>query len=91
MHELDRPMSDLIRERRSSGTPNAGHDTTTLTYTWQVITTHPEVESRLHSELEAVLGGRAPTLDTIPEHGHQGGHAPLPGGLGSVPSAGQGR
>ena len=41
----------------------AGHDTTalTLTYTWYLLSQHPEVEQRLHAELDSVLGGDAPT------------------------------
>ena len=41
----------------------AGHDTTALmlTYTWYLLSQHPEVERRLHAELDSVLGGGAPT------------------------------
>ena len=41
----------------------AGHDTTalTLTYTWYLLSEHPEVRDRLHEELESVLGGETPT------------------------------
>ena len=41
----------------------AGHDTTalTLTYTWYLLAQHPEVERRLHAELDEVLGGDRPT------------------------------
>jgi len=41
----------------------AGHDTTalTLTYTWYLLAQHPEVEGRLHAELNEVLGGDRPT------------------------------
>lgn len=49
----------------------AGHDTTSLalTYTWYLLSQHPEVEAKLHAELARVLGGRAPTyndLETLP-------------------------
>jgi cytochrome P450 len=46
----------------------AGVDTTpgTLAWTWFLIGRHPEVEARLHTELDAVLGGREPTADDIP-------------------------
>ena len=45
----------------------AGHDTTalTLTYTWYLLSEHPEVEARLHAELDEVLGGERPTFDDI--------------------------
>ncbi len=42
----------------------AGHETTSnaLTWTWYLLSEHPEVEAKLHDELAIVLGGRAPTL-----------------------------
>jgi cytochrome P450 len=46
----------------------AGHDTTalTLTYTWYLLSGDPEVERRLHEEVDAVLGGRdRPTMDDV--------------------------
>lgn len=41
----------------------AGIDTTALalTYTWYLLAHHPEVEARLHDELESVLGENPPT------------------------------
>jgi cytochrome P450 len=41
----------------------AGHDTTalSLTYTWFLLSEHPEVERRFHEELDTVLGGGSPT------------------------------
>lgn len=41
----------------------AGHETTAgaMTFAWYLLSKHPEVEARLHQELDAVLGGRAPT------------------------------
>jgi cytochrome P450 len=46
----------------------AGHETTAvaLTWTWYLLSQYPEVEARLHQELETVLGGRNPTLDDLP-------------------------
>lgn len=40
----------------------AGHETTShaLSWTWHLLSTHPEVEHKLHSELAHVLGTRAP-------------------------------
>ena len=45
----------------------AGHDTTALalTYTWYLLSQHPEVESKLHAELARVFGGRLPTHDDL--------------------------
>ncbi len=45
----------------------AGHDTTALalTYTWYLLSQHPEVEAKLHAELARVLSGRVPTYDDL--------------------------
>ena len=47
----------------------AGHETTasTLSWTWWLLARHPAVEAKLHAELDAVLGDRAPTLDDLPK------------------------
>lgn len=46
----------------------AGHETTALalTWTWYLLAQHPAVEAKLHAELDAVLGGRAPTFEDAP-------------------------
>ncbi len=46
----------------------AGHETTAnaLTWTWYLLSQHPEVEERLHEELESVLGDRLPTPEDTP-------------------------
>lgn len=46
----------------------AGHETTarTLTWAWYMLSVHPDVEVRLHEELDRVLDDRSPTLDDIP-------------------------
>jgi cytochrome P450 len=46
----------------------AGHETTaaTLTWTWYLLSQHPEVERRLQSEVDEVLGGGRPTLADVP-------------------------
>jgi cytochrome P450 len=45
----------------------AGHETTALAlaYTLHLLARHPDVEGRLHAELESVLGGRAPTAADV--------------------------
>jgi len=45
----------------------AGHETTAnaLTWTWYLLSQHPEVEAKLHAELGAVLAGRPPTADDV--------------------------
>ena len=42
----------------------AGHETTAnaLSWTWYLLSQHPEVERKLHAELDEVLGGRPPTM-----------------------------
>jgi len=46
----------------------AGHETTSvaLTWTWYLLSQHPEAEARLHAELDEVLGERPPTVDDLP-------------------------
>ena len=45
----------------------AGHETTShaLTWTFYLLSQHPEVEAKLHAELDAVLGDRPPTLEDL--------------------------
>lgn len=45
----------------------AGHETTgdALVWTWTLLSDHPEVEARLHAELDRVLGGRAPSVEDL--------------------------
>jgi cytochrome P450 len=46
----------------------AGHETTAnaLAWTWYLVARHPEVEAKLHAEIDAVLAGRLPTADDVP-------------------------
>ena len=46
----------------------AGHETTasSLIWTWYLLSQHPEVEEKLQSELQTVLGGRTPQFDDVP-------------------------
>ncbi len=46
----------------------AGHETTanSLAWTWYLLSQSPDAESRLHAELDTVLGDRPPTLDDVP-------------------------
>ena len=46
----------------------AGHDSTAATLTWifYLLSEHPEVEARLHAELDQVLGGRPATVPDLP-------------------------
>jgi cytochrome P450 len=47
----------------------AGHETTasTLSWTWWLLAKNPAVEAKLHAELDAVLSGRAPSLEDLPK------------------------
>ena len=46
----------------------AGHETTAnaLGWTFHLLSVNPEAESRLHRELDEVLGGRRPTVEDLP-------------------------
>lgn len=46
----------------------AGHETTavTMTWVWYLLSQHPAEEAQLHQELDAVLGGRIPTAEDLP-------------------------
>ena len=45
----------------------AGHETTAnvLAWTWYLISQSPEVENKLHEELDSVLGDRTPTFEDV--------------------------
>jgi cytochrome P450 len=47
----------------------AGHETTAtgLTWTWYLLSQHPEVEAKLHAEIDSVLQGRLPTFEDLPK------------------------
>ena len=45
----------------------ARNETTAVALTWTgyLLTTHPDMQARFHTELDAVLGGRSPTPDDL--------------------------
>jgi cytochrome P450 len=45
----------------------AGHETTAnaLTWTWYLLSEHPDVEARVHAEVDAALPGRTPDADDV--------------------------
>ena len=45
----------------------AGHETTalSLSWSWYLLATHPEVEKKWHAELKEVLGDRLPTVEDL--------------------------
>jgi cytochrome P450 len=46
----------------------AGHETTSnaLTWTWWLLSRHPDAEARVHAELDAIVGGRPPVIGDLP-------------------------
>lgn len=47
----------------------AGHETSanTLAWVWYLLTQHPEVQERLHAEVDQILTGRIPTVEDLPQ------------------------
>jgi len=56
-------MTDLQLRDEAMTIFLAGHETTSnaLTWTWYLLSQHPEVETRLHDEIDSMLGIRLPT------------------------------
>jgi cytochrome P450 len=46
----------------------AGHETTATTLSWTcyLLSQNPDAEQRMHAEVDALLGGRAPTTEDLP-------------------------
>lgn len=65
--ETGKPMSDDQLRNEVIITFFAGHETTAslLTWTFFLLDKHPDIEMKLHEELERVLHGRTPTLDDL--------------------------
>jgi cytochrome P450 len=63
-----RGMTDLQLRDEAMTLFMAGHETTanTLAWVWFLLSTHPEVEARLHAELDEVLPDRPPTFENLP-------------------------
>jgi cytochrome P450 len=47
----------------------AGHETTAnaLTWTWYLLSEHPEIEAKFHAEIDRLLGGRLPSFEDVPK------------------------
>ncbi len=60
-------MTDLQARDEAVTLFLAGHETTanTLNWTWWLLAQYPEVEAKLHAELDSVLGGRPPKLEDL--------------------------
>jgi cytochrome P450 len=61
-------MTDLQLRDEAMTLLLAGHETTALalSWTWYLLALYPEVEEELEAELQAVLGGRSPTVADLP-------------------------
>ena len=60
-------MTDLQARDEAVTLFLAGHETTanTLNWAWWLLAQHPEVEAKLHAELDSVLAGRPPKLEDL--------------------------
>lgn len=61
-------MTDLQLRDEAMTIFLAGHETTAnaLTWTWYLLSQHPEIEARFHAEVDDVLKGRLPTAEDFP-------------------------
>lgn len=66
--ETGEPLSREAIRNEAAVLHLAGHETTanTLSFLWYLLSQAPDVEARLHEELDAVLGDRMPTLADVP-------------------------
>jgi cytochrome P450 len=80
-HGFEDLLGTLLKARHEDGSPMpveqlrdevltillAGHETTavSLSWTWLLLSQHPDVEQKLWAELSAVLNGRSPTLQDL--------------------------
>ena len=66
--ETGEGMSDEQLRAEAVTILGAGHETTAvaLSWLWYLLSGHPEVEEKLHAELERELGGRAPAFEDLP-------------------------
>jgi cytochrome P450 len=66
--EDGRPMPDAQVRDEALTLLLAGHETTAnaLTWAWDALTRKPQAATRLHAELDAVLGGRDPAPEDVP-------------------------
>jgi cytochrome P450 len=61
-------MTDHQLHEEILGMLQQGHDTVgeSLSWTWYLLSLHPEVERKLHDEISQVVGNRIPTLADLP-------------------------
>jgi cytochrome P450 len=67
--ETGEPLDDRALRNEAAVLLLAGHETTasSLAWTWYILSQTPEIETRLHSEIDSVLGGRPPTHADLPK------------------------
>jgi cytochrome P450 len=67
--ETGAPLAPAALRNEAAVIFMAGHETTanTLAWAWFLLSQAAPAERRLHAELHAVLGGRAPTLADVPQ------------------------
>jgi cytochrome P450 len=64
--EVEEVTEELLRDELMTMLL-AGHDTTalSLTYTWYLLAQHPDIERRVHDEIDDVLGDEPPTASDV--------------------------
>lgn len=64
--EVDEVTEELVRDELMTMLL-AGHDSTalSLTYTWYLLSQNPEIERRVHDEIDEVLGDESPTASDV--------------------------
>jgi cytochrome P450 len=60
----DQEIHDQVMTILIGGTETTGN---TLAWTFYLLAEHPEIEERLHAEVDDVLGGRPPRFDDLPD------------------------
>jgi cytochrome P450 len=67
--ETGAPLDEQAVRNEAAVLFMAGHETTAnaLAWTWFILSQTPDVEAKLHAEIDAVLSGRLPTLADVPK------------------------
>jgi cytochrome P450 len=63
------PLNDRALRNEAAVLLLAGHETTasSLAWTWYILSQTPQIEAKLHAEIEQVLRGRLPTHADVPK------------------------
>ena len=75
--DTGQPLSDRHLRDEVVSMMIAGHETTALilSWAWHLLAEHPDVERRLHQELDDVLGDQMPTIADLERRQKVGGSA----------------